>query len=66
MKRGDALMPAAATPNALVAPRETRPGAGLEVVETPEAPAIPRGKVTARAAAEAICGSDGHAHEQSR
>ena len=48
MKRGDALMPAAATPNALVAP------------------AIPRGKVTARAAAEAICGSDGHAHEQSR
>ena len=63
MKRGDALMPAAATPNALVAPRETRPGAGLKA---PEAPAIPRGKVAERAAAVAICGSEGHAHEQPR
>lgn len=59
-------MPAAATPRALVAPHETRPGVGLEAVETPEAPAVPRGEVTERAEAVAICGSEGHAHEQPR
>ena len=55
-------MPGAATPNATVALHKTRPGVGLEAVEMPGAPAAPRGKVTERAEAMAICGSDVHAH----
>ena len=47
-------MPATAKPKALVAPHQTRPGAWLKA---PEAPAVPRGEVTERAEAVAICGS---------